>query len=206
LSNVYELRAILDQAPIGIVIRRGAEIVYANRAVAAAIDLPDEAALLGRDLAQLFDADVRDLLWQRFRAADGSVPEPPALARFTRCDGRPGVMELTASGVVRFRGVRAVLVLLRDVTGEKQLRERMDMSHRLAAAGALAQTVAHEINNPLACVTANLDMLDEELRALTPGDVPAALRDLLTDAREGAERVRLIVRDLRQMVAAPARR
>ncbi len=71
---------------------------------------------------------------------------------------------------------------------EAQLR----MADRLAAVGRLAATVGHEINNPLAYVIGNLDAL--AARGLTPGSETARL---VNDARDGADRVRRIVRDLK---------
>ena len=52
---------------------------------------------------------------------------------------------------------------------------------------------------PLAYVTANLDMIAEEIRALGDACPPGRARELdsmVTDARQGAERVRKIVREL----------
>jgi signal transduction histidine kinase len=74
------------------------------------------------------------------------------------------------------------------------------MADRMAAVGTLASGVAHEINNPLACVTANLEVLREELAPPAGGKPTMPMEEILAaldDAREGAERVRLIVRDLR---------
>lgn len=50
------------------------------------------------------------------------------------------------------RKLRGVVMVFRDVTGEKQTQEVMRKAEKLAAAGRLAATVAHEINNPLEAV------------------------------------------------------
>jgi signal transduction histidine kinase len=75
---------------------------------------------------------------------------------------------------------------------------------RMASVGTLAAGVAHEINNPLAFVLANLGYLADGMAKLKGRDVPSDVKARLTEleevvreARGGAERVRLIVRDLR---------
>ena len=72
-------------------------------------------------------------------------------------------------------------------------RDTLYRSEKLAALGRLSANVAHEINNPLAYVITNLDYLLGGAETLEA----ARERELLEAAREGAERVRHIVRDLR---------
>jgi signal transduction histidine kinase len=83
----------------------------------------------------------------------------------------------------------------------RKIQEQLMISDRMASMGTLAAGVAHEINNPLASVMANL-----ELAATSLGDLAERLgstKDLegieeeLQDAREGAERIRNIIRDLK---------
>jgi PAS domain S-box-containing protein len=64
-------------------------------------------------------------------------------------------------------------------------------SDRMAAMGTLAAGIAHEINNPLAVVVANLEIVASE-----PGLSDDA-RKRLADARDYAWRIRTIVRDLK---------
>ena len=71
-----------------------------------------------------------------------------------------------------------VLVICRDVTEISALRSRLIVSDRMASIGTLAAGVAHEINNPLSYVSANLDVLR---RLLVP---EPASRELLLDTRE----------------------
>jgi two-component system, NtrC family, sensor kinase len=87
----------------------------------------------------------------------------------------------------------------------RQLQEaqsQLIFADRMVSMGRLAAGVGHEINNPLSYVLSNLNYLSQELQ---PGRPPPSaaealeLMDALNSAREGAERVRLIVKDLRTL-------
>ncbi len=99
--------------------------------------------------------------------------------------------------VITGDGGRPVKVMgtLQDITERKDLQARLFLAERMASLGTLAGGVAHEINNPLAYITANLAFVSEALSRLDPA--PAELLLALHDARDGAVRVREIVRDLK---------
>jgi len=111
---------------------------------------------------------------------------------------------------------------LRDVAlrGERsRMQQQLLISERMASVGTLAAGVAHEINNPLAALMANLDFAAQDVAKLardlhshrsatdetgtcdgSADWVAIRLRDIeepLRDARESADRIRLIVRDLK---------
>jgi PAS domain S-box-containing protein len=92
------------------------------------------------------------------------------------------------------------VVVLRDTTELRKMEGRLALAERMASIGTLAAGVAHEINNPLAYVLANVDFVSTELQAMKT-DLPAnraeEVRQALVEARHGAERVRRIVRDLK---------
>ena len=91
-----------------------------------------------------------------------------------------------------------------DITERKKMETKLIQAERLASMGTLAAGVAHEINNPLTYVMANIGFVSERLPKLVPPHpteaVAAQLEELTTalaEAQEGAIRVRQIVRDLK---------
>jgi signal transduction histidine kinase/ActR/RegA family two-component response regulator len=78
-------------------------------------------------------------------------------------------------------------------------RAKIEESFRMASLGTLSAGVAHEINNPLAFVMANVQFLGDMLRDVEHL-LPAAQRDemqeIFADTSDGLARIRRIVRDL----------
>ncbi|MBM7117208.1 two-component sensor histidine kinase [Archangium primigenium] len=73
---------------------------------------------------------------------------------------------------------------------------RRAQAEKLAAIGRLASEVAHEINNPLAYVGANVDFVQESLRPPASA-TPAELCEVLDQTREGLLHIQRVVADLK---------
>lgn len=95
-------------------------------------------------------------------------------------------------------GERALLASIRDVTEKKSMEVQLMMADRVLSVGLLAAGIAHEVNNPLTCVLANLELISGQLEQRPEGAGPGddVLQEL-QDARDAAGRAREIVRDLR---------
>ena len=81
------------------------------------------------------------------------------------------------------------------------MEAKFALADRMSSLGTLVAGIAHEINNPLAYVMANLDVIADELDGIRAGSPVeariAGLSEMVADARVGADRVRQIVRGLR---------
>jgi signal transduction histidine kinase len=93
-----------------------------------------------------------------------------------------------------------LVLVARDLREIASLRSRLVTSGRLAAVGQLAAGIAHEINNPIAFVRANLGTLRGLLPGLAKGDGACPLHEaeeLLDESLDGVDRVVAIVRDVK---------
>lgn len=148
-------------------------------------------------------AELPHPVWEALREGRTVVASNDAL--LLSREGRAIPVAHTATPIQDGGPPLGAILVFRDVTGEheaKKARARLEVADRMASVGTLAAGVAHEINNPLAYVVSNLAFLEEQLLELRKakglerasfGEVDEVLRD----AKEGAERIRRIVRDLK---------
>jgi signal transduction histidine kinase len=103
---------------------------------------------------------------------------------------------------LEFDGCASTVVLARDITERQELQARLLLADRLVSVGTLATGIAHEINNPMAYVTANLSWLASNLKQLVSspesgGVELSELEQVAAEAMEGARRVNKIVTELK---------
>ncbi|QRK10699.1 PAS domain S-box protein [Archangium violaceum] len=189
-------RILMEGVPEPAIIQRDGTIIYANTALVYALGFESPRDVMGRRL--------QEFLVDEPLPPEGTVSLVTGERRLLRRDGKVRVAEF-ASLPLLFDGEPAVVSIARDVTEQRQLQSRLSLADRMASMGTLAAGIAHEINNPLAFVISNLGFLLDELRRM-PSVIPGGIasrpevdewRSVLMEAREGAERVRQIVRQLK---------
>jgi two-component system, cell cycle sensor histidine kinase and response regulator CckA len=85
---------------------------------------------------------------------------------------------------------RAIVSVV-DMTAERDLQQRLLLAERMSAIGTLTASIIHEIKNPLTFVWNHLRSLRDSGERLSPEG-----RELLEEAYEGTERIRLISNEI----------
>ena len=170
-------------------------------------DSPDQ--LLGTSADDLLQEDDRLRAageMQRFLAGEGSGK---LSAEMIRRDGSSFPAEVNVALMHDAQGQpNGVIAVSRDISERQRLHRQLAQADRMASVGLLAAGVAHEINNPLTYVLLNLQRLAEQLPTLRPAtaeeqidadndaDTTNELQPLISEAQEGARRIRDIVQNL----------
>jgi PAS domain S-box-containing protein len=192
-----------------------ARIVFVNRRFAEMLGY-EPPEMIGLSVFAFLSAAAKEMVADSFRRPPNGRKD--ALdTTFRHKDGNDIAVNMAGSLLVDGEGQHiGNLAVVRDVTERKKLQSQLMVSDRMVSMGTLAAGVAHEVNNPLTAVIANLEYVDEsvaravERKKASPGARTDDLQFLdqlkapLDDAREAAQRVRFIVRDLKMFSRPPA--
>ncbi len=153
-----------------------------------------------RGFLALVRAEDRDRVHQLLQAALRTKVAFDFEYRVVR-SGETLVVHSRGHVIVNGAGVpRRVTGVCQDITQRRKLEGALLLASRMSSVGTLASGIAHEINNPLSYVMSNLELIGRALSDLDGAPASSRSRDLLelvSEAREGAERVRRIVQGLK---------
>lgn len=203
LNFETSFRTLVEASPDGIIIHRNGRVSYLNPAVLTFLGYQQPEDLIGRSFLDLtIAADRNDALDQVGTTLLSGKASRAREIRFLRRDGAIVTLEVV-SVPLEIGNQSAMAALARDITERKQIETQLIRAERLASVGTLAAGIAHEINNPLSYVIASQQLIAEMLKGMKsePQNPPRVdeLTELLAQAQEGAERVRVIVHDLKSV-------
>jgi len=104
-----------------------------------------------------------------------------------RPDAGRGVVAMTISPLVEEGRTTAVLGIVRDVSEQRRVQAQLLQAEKMSAIGQLVGGMAHEINNPLASILVNMELLLSETR--DPGQLES-LHAIKTETDRAAQIVR----------------
>jgi len=180
------VRAIAEATREGVLFVSSDQVITTCNQALCSLSGKLESELVGTRVVEMFEprdaARITDVI-------AGSSDEPVE-AQLVRDDGSKLLVEILPSG-------NPGVVLVRDVSAQREIQHRLVQTDRLAAMGTLAAGTAHEINNPLAYIVGNAELLGEWMATL---DLPAAElaepRAMVDEMLTGSLRVARIVKDL----------
>jgi len=181
-------RAIVETTPECVkIVAADGTLQRMNSSGLAMVGADCAAMVVGKNIYDLIAPEDRE----RFRRFNEGI-----------CRGERGALEFDIIGLHGLRrhmethavplcdsnGTVVQLAVTRDVTERRSIEDRLSKTQKMAAAGQLAASLAHEINNPLSSVV-NLLYLLQHHSALDP-----EARKLVTTAENEIGRVARIVK------------
>ena len=173
---------------------------YANPAAERILGAPPDR-LQGASLWHWFEGALRGRLVERtlregvrFRGAEGLI---------VRESGERVPIGTSCAPLVDGDGVRrGAVVIFQDLTEIKQLQRQVLQAEKMASIGQLAAGVAHEINNPMGFIHANLFQLGEYVQDLArvfeevQGLRKACATGSITEVKRAADRVEAVAEEV----------
>lgn len=188
----HGLQHLIERNLDGVLVLQDQQIVFANRSLRRETGWK-KRDLLNRTLSHLLPDEDQDLADATLIAQES---QQGLEINLKRADGSLSLNEVRASEIEYGDGP-AMMLTFRPVpaVSAKTATERALLADRMITIGTIAAGVAHEINNPLAYVMANLEMLQLDLSELADDRVNEHL-PLVQTSLEGTQRIRQIVTDV----------
>jgi PAS domain S-box-containing protein len=170
------------------------KITDANKATEMATGCSREE-LVGSDFSTYFTEPEKAAAGYKQAFEEGYMVDFPLAIKHK--NGKIFDVLYNASVYVDLQGnVQGIFAAARDITERKRLERELQDKERLAAIGATAGMVGHDIRNPLQAIVSDIYLARLELLELTNDDHKENLKEALDEIEENVEYINKIVLDL----------
>jgi len=173
-NSEQRLRAILRASPVGIGLVIDRQMSWCNEALLRIMDCARED-VIGIDSAKLY-ADPED--YNRVGAAlyDGTSRSEIGQVdtRLLRGDGTVFDCSIRSYPLNPEDPTKGQIITVADITERKRTQDMLMQTEKMVSVGGLAAGMAHEINNPLAGILQNVQVLSRRLKTDLPANTKAA--------------------------------
>ena len=177
-AHAQRVQQIINTVPEGVILMGGeGEVLLAN-------------PMGGRDLAVLAGASVGDALMELGGRplTELLAPPPKGLWHQIEVEGPPHrFFEVIAR---RLESGEGEVLVIRDVTQERGIQQRVQQQERLAAVGQLAAGIAHDFNNIMAVISLYAGMAEQ-----TP-DLPEKVRERMETIGHQSHRASALIKQI----------
>lgn len=179
---------ILESYPNSVIaIDMKKEIISINRRTEEIFRLKRKN-VLGKQAAEVFGEEI-------VRVVDLAIAHNTLIdyheVRKSRKDGSQVTLGITSSWLRDHQDTLiGVVFIVRDLSEAKRTEEMMRRMDRLTSIGQLSAGIAHEIRNPLASISLNVQMLSKKLA------LDRAARNMVSDTLEGIDRIKSLVKGM----------
>jgi len=193
--------AMVDGSPLPMaLVSRAGRVLQLNQAGCRLFGIPSEAQALDMHLEALgLSPSEISLHLVLTRARDGAPWHGRVLV--TRPSGDRRLCDCTVSGLSG-AGPDSLLVALYDRTDELRAQRDLIAREKLATVGEIASGVAHEVNNPLAAIRMEAELLG---RASKDPETSTTAATITREVDRAARIVRSLLRLARRADTAPTR-
>lgn len=195
-TSEARFRTIFEDSVIGIaLLDRAGKILACNPALQNILGFREQE-LFGTTFSGHIHPDEVEEVRELFqKLASGKLVYYQIEQRIIRQDGQVRWIELAVSSVQRpeFEQPGLIIAMVEDNTEKKTNQEALLRTERLAIAGRLGASLAHEINNPLQSVIGCLGLAEE---ILEDGDEVRRYIEIAMDELERAADIVTQLRDL----------
>src|SRR3989441_1116695 len=193
--------AMVDGSPLPMaLVERSGRVQQLNQAACRLLGIPSEAQALGTHLEALgLSPSEMSLHLVLARPRDGSPWHGRVLV--TQPSGDRRICDCTITGLSGV-GPDSLLVALYDRTDELRAQRELIAREKLATVGEIASGVAHEVNNPLAAIRMEAELLG---RASKDPDTSTTAATITREVDRAARIVRSLLRLARRADTTPTR-